>query len=66
MACGGTVGSAEISCSLYSRYQVMTKHSLLCLFVCCSSAESPKCGNNNEPLDKEAAVLILDRLLESG
>jgi ATP-dependent helicase YprA (DUF1998 family) len=24
----------------------------------------PKCGNNNEPLDKQAAVLILAELLK--
>ena len=36
----------------------------LCLFVCCSSAESPKCGNNNESLDKAAAVVILGELLK--
>jgi len=37
----------------------------LCLFVYCSSAESPKCGNNNEPLAerKRAAVVILGELL---
>jgi len=34
------------------------------LFVYCSSAESPKCGSNNEPLDKWAAVLILGELLK--
>jgi len=33
------------------------------VFVCCASKQSPKCGNNNEPLDKGAAVLILRELL---
>jgi ATP-dependent helicase YprA (DUF1998 family) len=35
------------------------------LFVCCSTVQSPKYGNNNEPLDK-AAVLILAELLEGA
>jgi ATP-dependent helicase YprA (DUF1998 family) len=35
------------------------------VFVCCASEQSPKCGNNNEPLDKEAAVLILAELLRA-
>ncbi|GAG50706.1 unnamed protein product, partial [marine sediment metagenome] len=25
--------------------------------------QSPKCGNNNEPLDKEAAMVILEELV---
>ena len=33
------------------------------VFVCCARKQSPKCGNNNEPLDKQAAVLILAELL---
>ena len=32
---------------------------------CPSCIQSPKCGNNNEPLDKEASKLILRLLLDS-
>jgi len=28
--------------------------------------ESPKCGNYNEPLDKKAAVVILEGLVNKG
>ena len=63
-------GGIGISEKLYELVQKMFATTLQlikdceCEEGCPSCIYSPKCGNENEPLDKEAAIIILDRILE--
>jgi DEAD/DEAH box helicase domain-containing protein len=62
----GGVGIAETGYRLIEEWLKATRTLLdecPCETGCPSCIQSPKCGNNNEPLDKEAASLILQRLL---
>jgi DEAD/DEAH box helicase domain-containing protein len=64
-ACEGGIGLAEKAFGLL--FQLFTtSHELVrdcpCEKGCPSCIYSPKCGNDNQPLDKEATVLILGGL----
>ena len=65
----GFEGGIGISETLYTKmYELWEKTFQLinnceCKDGCPSCIYSPKCGNENEPLDKKAASIILDRLL---
>jgi DEAD/DEAH box helicase domain-containing protein len=45
-------------------YQIISE--CPCQDGCPSCIQSPKCGNNNEPLDKKAAVILLEELTGRG
>ncbi|MFB0545512.1 MAG: DEAD/DEAH box helicase [Anaerolineae bacterium] len=62
----GGVGIAEKGFELITELWKATLEAVQdcpCQGGCPSCVQSPRCGNNNEPLDKEAAVLILKTLL---
>jgi DEAD/DEAH box helicase domain-containing protein len=62
----GGVGLAERGFEVLEQWWRATReaiHSCPCETGCPSCIHSPKCGNNNEPLDKEAAVMLLSGLL---
>jgi DEAD/DEAH box helicase domain-containing protein len=64
----GGVGLAERGFEVLEEWWRMTLEAIRtcsCTAGCPSCIHSPKCGNNNEPLDKEAAVLLLNGLLEA-
>jgi DEAD/DEAH box helicase domain-containing protein len=63
----GGVGIAETGYRLIDEWLGATRTLLMecpCESGCPSCIQSPKCGNNNEPLDKEAAKAILRGILK--
>jgi len=63
----GGVGIAEQGFDLLDELWAATLAAIKecpCLDGCPSCIYSPKCGNNNEPLDKQAAIWLLETLLK--
>ena len=66
----GFEGGIGISENLYSNIKPLLEKTLElietceCKEGCPSCIYSPKCGNGNEPLDKKAAYIILQRLIK--
>ena len=64
----GGVGIAEKGYELIQQLWLTTRQTVEecpCQDGCPSCIQSPKCGNNNEPLDKKAAIMILKGLTSS-
>ncbi|MFW6056443.1 MAG: DEAD/DEAH box helicase [Chloroflexota bacterium] len=62
----GGVGIAEMGYEIIDRLWAATFGLIQgceCLEGCPGCIQSPKCGNNNEPLDKEAALVMISALL---
>lgn len=62
----GGIGISEKACSLFEELTKATYKLIKdcpCEEGCPSCIYSPKCGNRNEPLDKEAALMILIEML---
>ena len=65
----GGVGIAEKGYDLIEELWATTLRAIRecpCREGCPSCIQSPKCGNNNEPLDKRAAAVILERHLQGS
>ena len=63
----GGIGIAEKGFDLIEELWQATLKAIIecpCQEGCPSCIQSPKCGNNNEPLDKRAAQILLEGLLE--
>ena len=62
----GGSGIAELGFRERHRHLAATRDAMAacaCTDGCPSCVQSPKCGNGNEPLDKHAAIALLDQLL---
>lgn len=65
-ACPGGIGIAEKGFELITELWQATLKAIIecpCEEGCPSCIQSPKCGNNNKPLDKKAAQILLEGLL---
>ncbi len=65
----GGIGLAENAFSKFEEILKMTTdlvRDCRCEMGCPACIYSPKCGNDNQPLDKEATVILLGSLCESG
>lgn len=64
----GGAGFAERAYAIATVWLRATRdaiHACGCLRGCPSCVQSPKCGNGNDPLDKEGAIQVLDLLLRA-
>ena len=62
----GGIGIAEKGFDMITELWQATLEAIAecpCQYGCPSCIQSPKCGNNNKPLDKKAAKIILEGLL---
>jgi len=62
----GGIGIAEKGFELITELwqaTLKTVRECPCADGCPSCVQSPKCGNNNQPLDKEAAIILLEELV---
>jgi DEAD/DEAH box helicase domain-containing protein len=62
----GGIGLSERGFEVLERWWRVTREAVrtcACQVGCPSCIHSPKCGNNNEPLDKAAAIVLLGALL---
>ncbi|MFC1903443.1 DEAD/DEAH box helicase [Chloroflexota bacterium] len=65
-ACPGGIGIAEKGFDMVAELWQATLRAIKecpCQEGCPSCIQSPKCGNNNKPLDKQAAQILLEGLL---
>jgi DEAD/DEAH box helicase domain-containing protein len=63
----GGVGIAEATYERLAALLTTTQEMIAacpCTDGCPSCVQSPKCGNNNDPLDKRGAAFLLQKILE--